>query len=438
MIQVTANARKACAVTDDLITTGSIGIPVSFLLSADFDGLSNIAVFRGSGVTVDVILTDNTCVVPPETLVTANSELWIGVYGRNADGTIAIPTVWAGAFNIHYGAVPSGVDPSEPTPDWTAQVQAAATEALQIARSVEAQAQTWDFDSIKGIVTELAQDAETRVTSLDETAIVHNGKTVNVIGIPVFVSDVSDYSEYGIAESGWYVFARVTSKDGTTVTDDTSVIGSAGHIATVGNNYIDVAVLFTVTAPAQTVVINWGTHVDTFIFTAYDLAVRNLDYRTTFYVYDIAEFVRWDYVLTADATFATNKNYYTLADGVYTLAEVTAGEAVPAETYYNHSKLHIEGMARNVTYRLNDIVDCPIEIALPEIDDDGHGAWFEIQMRYNGSYSCTLVPPTSDVKVGTVTTQLQTAGVNVVDLHYANVNGAKVWSLINTHSNIPA
>lgn len=127
MIQVTANARRACAVTDDYITTGSIGIPVSFSLSADFTGLSNIAVFRGSGVAVDVILTDNSCVVPPETLATAGGELWVGVYGRNADGTIAIPTVWAGAFTIALGAVPSGVDPSEPTPDWTAQVQAAAT-----------------------------------------------------------------------------------------------------------------------------------------------------------------------------------------------------------------------------------------------------------------------------------------------------------------------
>lgn len=150
MIQVTANARRACAVTDDLITTGSIGIPVSFSLSADFDGLSNIAVFRGSGVTVDVILTDNSCVVPPETLTTAGGDLWVGVYGRNADGTIAIPTVWAGALNIALGAVPSGVDPSEPTPDWTAQVQAAATEALQVANGVAAQAAAGDFDGETG------------------------------------------------------------------------------------------------------------------------------------------------------------------------------------------------------------------------------------------------------------------------------------------------
>ena len=150
MIQVTANARRACAVTDDVITSGSIGIPVSFSLSAGFNGLSNIAVFRGSGVAVDVILTDNSCVVPPETIATAGGELWVGVYGRNADGTIAIPTVWAGALNIALGAVPSGVDPSEPTPDWTAQVQAAATEALQVARSVEARADAGDFDGETG------------------------------------------------------------------------------------------------------------------------------------------------------------------------------------------------------------------------------------------------------------------------------------------------
>ena len=190
MIQVTANARKACAVTDDLITTGSIGIPVSFSLSADFDGLSNIAVFRGSGATVDVILTDNTCVVPPETLVTANGELWIGVYGRNADGTIAIPTVWAGAFNIHYGAVPSGVDPSEPTPDWTAQVQAAATEALQVANSVAAQAAAGDFDGEPGpegapgfspvaTVTQTSTGATITVTDAEgtTTAEITNGQT---------------------------------------------------------------------------------------------------------------------------------------------------------------------------------------------------------------------------------------------------------------------
>ena len=49
----------------------------------------------------------------------------------------------------------------------------------------------------------------------------------------------------------------------------------------------------------------------------------------------------------------------------------------------------------------------------------------------------TLLPPTG-VKVGTVSTQSLTAGVNVLDLQYTGVGGVSMWSLLNTHSNIPA
>ena len=134
MITVTANARDARYVSDDLITSGSIGIPVKFALSTDFDGLSNIAVFEGSGVSIDVALTaSRECVVPHEVVAIAGGYLRIGVYARNSDGTIVIPTVWVSTQVILPGAEPSGVDPSQPTPDWTAQVQAAAAEALSIA-----------------------------------------------------------------------------------------------------------------------------------------------------------------------------------------------------------------------------------------------------------------------------------------------------------------
>ena len=94
-------------------------------------------------------------------------------------------------------------------------------------------------------------------------------------------------------------------------------------------------------------------------------------------------------------------------------------------------------MVPNVTYKLDDTVDCPIEIVLPEVADDGHGAWFEIQMRYSGSYSCTLVPP-EGVKIGTAQTQAQSAGINTIDLQYTVAGAVKMWTLLNTHSNIPA
>lgn len=138
MITVTANARNAVYTSNDLITSGSIGIPVRFELSADFDGLTNIAVFHGSGESIDVALTGSaTCVVPHEVVARPGGFLKIGVYGRNSAGTIVIPTVWAEAKRILQGAEPSGVDPTQPTPDWTAQVQQMATEALEIAQNVE-------------------------------------------------------------------------------------------------------------------------------------------------------------------------------------------------------------------------------------------------------------------------------------------------------------
>ena len=274
-----------------------------------------------------------------------------------------------------------------------------------------------------------------RVSSLDATRLAF-GTVVEAADVPVYVSDVTQYPAYNLAETGWYVFARITAKGDTLVSAETRVTGAAGAIITPEADHVDVAVLFGVEAYSQTVVVDWGAYEETFVFKASDLAVRNLDYRTTFYVYDIAPFVTWSYALTTDETFAADKNYYTKSGDVYALAEVTVGEAVPADTYYNHSKARFAGMVRNVTYRLDDMIDCPIEIELPEIEEDGHGAWFEIQLRYNGSYSCTLLPPTG-VKIGTATTQSQTAGINTIDLQYTDAGDVKMWTLLNTHSNIP-
>lgn len=289
--------------------------------------------------------------------------------------------------------------------------------------------------ALRGTPAETKQLA--RVSSLDETVLA-KGSAIEAVGIPVYVDDVTQYAAYGITEKGWYVFARVAAPAGASVTAQTTVTGAAGYIAAAGDDHIDLAVRFDTTAQSVPVTINWGTETDHFTFKASDLAVRNLDYRVTFYIYDIAPYCVWTYALTADTTFTAGKQYYTKDENdVYTLAEVTAGESVPANTYYNHSKLHLEGMVPNVTYKLDTIVDCPIEIVLPEVADDGHGAWFEIQMRYNNTYSCTLLPP-EGVKIGTVTTQGQSAGINTIDLQYTIAGEVKMWTLLNTHANIPA
>ena len=284
------------------------------------------------------------------------------------------------------------------------------------------------------------EDAEipgSRVTSLTQTPLA-SVSVIESVGIPVYVRDVSQYSAYGITETGWYTFARIAAKDGIIVTSETTVTGADGNIVTAGADHVDVAVRFEVAAASKTVSVIWnGSEADTFVFKATDLAVRNLDYRSTFYVYDISEYVTCSYALTTDTTFQTGKNYYTESGGEYTLAEVTTGASIPANTYYTHSKLTFSGMIRNVTYRLNEIIDCPIEIVLPTVPDDGYGAWFEIQMRFSGSHSITLLPQDNTVKIGTANTQGQTAGINVVDLTYSNVDGIKIWTLLNTHTNIP-
>lgn len=276
-----------------------------------------------------------------------------------------------------------------------------------------------------------------RVVSLDDTALAI-GTVIEAVGVPAYVNDVSEFSEYGITETGWYIFARISAEPGVRVDESTRIEGAAGYIALTGEDYIDVAVRFAVAAVSQKVTIDWGAYVDTFIFKAGDLAVRNLDYQVTFYVYDIDPFATWEYALTTDETFIQGKTYYTKDGDEYTEAEVTVGEAVPADTYYVHSKVIFEGMTKNITYRFNHIVDCPIEFILPEIEDDCHGAWFEIRFRHDGEYSVTLVPPSADVKIATEHTQKETAGINMVDLHYSSVGGAKVWRFMNTHSSFTA
>lgn len=384
-------------------------------------------------------------------------------------------------------------------------------------------------ETLQGISSTLESMAgyatlEDRISSLNSTYLA-NESIVETVGSPVYVDDVTPYAAYGITDSGWYVFCRVMSPDGERVTSSTAITGAAGYIANLGDNHVDLAVRFGVTAQSQKVVIEWGNNTDCIVFKATDLAINNLDYRVTFYVYDIADFATWEYkvatgtyaelvgyytlegdeytqievttgdtvpnyyvqvvsyALTADETFQSGTTYYTYDGTAYTVAEVTTGEAVTANTYYvqsttyelveggstfeagityytyngttytavetvttgdtvpdnvyQHSKVTFEGMTRNITYRCNTTIDCPVVFVLPEVEDDGHGCWFEIRFRHAGSYSSTLQVP-EGVKVATEHTQAETKGINMVDLHYSDVAGAKVWRFMNTHSSIPA
>lgn len=279
-----------------------------------------------------------------------------------------------------------------------------------------------------------SDDISARVKAIEEEKTI-SADVFEAVGIPTYVSDPTGYTSFGLTDPGWYSFAEIRPKSGTTVdAGAVAVEGATGWYVEDGKVYA--AVRFEVAAMSQPVTINWGSYTETIIFKATDLAIRNLDQRVTFYVYDADPFTTWEYAPTTDTKFVAGKKYFTLDGDEYTEAEVTAGDDV-TEGYYVHSKVIISGLVRNVTYRLNEIVDCPMEFILPEIDDETHGAWYEIRCRHAGQYSMTLTPP-EGVKIATEHTQKETAGINMINLHYTVIDGVKIWRFMNTHSTIPA
>lgn len=378
-------------------------------------------------------------------------------------GVVAKTKIWSIAINESIIASDTIPEP----PQWMDILNSlleAAGEVHQVVESYDAmtaEAKTIDSDSeataeidhsgnnpILRIGIPRCHDADAatrkRVFPLTNTEITKY-TTLEVIGNPPYVNDadLAQYAEYGITDSGWYLFARIMAENGVVVSEETSVEG-AKAIITAGADHVDIAVFFDVAAVSQKIVIHWSeSNTETFVFKATDLAVRNLDYRTTFYVYDLTPYVTWEYTLTTDTTFVAGHRYYVLSNETYIEAvegtDWTVGETIPADTYYKHSKLKIAGMIRNVTYEFDELVDCGIEIALPDIEDNGYGAWFEFQFRHTASGSITMVPVSEDVKTATAGASASiTAGVNVVDLHYTHLHDTKLWTLANVHTNIPS
>ena len=150
MIHVNVRQRDAAAHATEPITSGSVGLAVSFRFSEDWTGLAKAALFKGSGTAVDVALTGSECTVPHEVLQLAGGHLKIGVYGTGNQGQRVTPTVWADAGQIFEGAAPSEVTPTPATQSLVQQALEAAETAVEAAESVEAIAQGLRDDADNG------------------------------------------------------------------------------------------------------------------------------------------------------------------------------------------------------------------------------------------------------------------------------------------------
>ena len=94
-----------------VLTSGMVGRRVRFLFSPEWENLRKTAVFTAGEVTRDVTEVREEAVIPARVLEKPLEQLYVGIYGTNAQGDLVIPTVWVPGPVIKPGADPSG-DPS--------------------------------------------------------------------------------------------------------------------------------------------------------------------------------------------------------------------------------------------------------------------------------------------------------------------------------------
>lgn len=102
---------------DGELTSGMVGVPISFEFTPEWKELKKTAVFYAGTVKRDRINIERSTTVPAEVLQKSMENLYVGIYGYREDGTIVIPTVMAKVGMILRGANPSGdpgVDPNLP------------------------------------------------------------------------------------------------------------------------------------------------------------------------------------------------------------------------------------------------------------------------------------------------------------------------------------
>ena len=149
MIKLNVSAANIAVEEKETLTEGRVGLLCQFRFTDEWTGLAKTAVFDGAD-SRDVILKSDTVAIPAECLSAEGYSLSVGVYGKNAAGDIVIPTVYATVGKIQRSAYPSGREPAAPTPDVVAQIQQAAANAEELARSVREDADLGKFNGPKG------------------------------------------------------------------------------------------------------------------------------------------------------------------------------------------------------------------------------------------------------------------------------------------------
>ena len=116
IVTVEVSGATAVASKTGPLTRGMVGVPVNLTFNETWKSLTKTIVFKAGNLILDQLYTGDQIVVPWEMLMSLQ-DLYIGVFGTNADGSLSIPTVWSYVGAVLPGADPSGdtsTDPSMP------------------------------------------------------------------------------------------------------------------------------------------------------------------------------------------------------------------------------------------------------------------------------------------------------------------------------------
>lgn len=172
----------AQAVSLQNIPAGIIGAEVAFeYIDPMWDALTKTVVFKGCCTMVFVNAGD-TVIIPAEVVAKPGVRVHVGVYGVDAAGTIAIPTLWATLGITRAAADPSGDESTDPVlPVW-AQIQAV----------------IGDLDELN------TESKETLVAAINE-ALTKGGGTVDEVTVQKIVAEyLTEYPSGQGADGGYY------------------------------------------------------------------------------------------------------------------------------------------------------------------------------------------------------------------------------------------
>lgn len=138
-------ASAAVEPSGQMVTAGSRGIMTEFELSEDYAGLVVYALFKSQNAVEEVLLDaeNNPVEVPWEVLDRPSLTFQVGVVGKNSEGSVVIPTIWANVGRIVTAAAASYMGPDDPSADVGTQIVEQARGAAREAAGFAELAESW-------------------------------------------------------------------------------------------------------------------------------------------------------------------------------------------------------------------------------------------------------------------------------------------------------